>query len=291
MCAIVPETVPSSTIRIRARTALVQPGLLRCVALGSATILCAALIMHRSGLAQAVPMAAILIAAAVSSVAGFAFSAVAGAMLFHLMPDPVQVVHVMIACSIVNQLVMTWAMRRDVDWGRLSVFLAGGLAGLPMGVWVLLHADKHAYTEGLGVFLAAYGLWMLLRRPLVLGWRHPLAEFAVGMAGGVTGGAAGFPGAAMTIWCGSIGLDKSRQRALTQPFILLMQVAALIAIAAAGARSSGAGLSMHLSELLFLPGSVLGTILGLAVFRRLSDTQFARTVNLLLIVSGLSYLA
>jgi uncharacterized membrane protein YfcA len=42
--------------------------------------------------------------------------------------------------------------------------------------------------------------------------------------------------------------------------------------------------------LLCIPASLLGTRLGLALYRRISDAQFARMVNLLLIVSGTSYL-
>jgi uncharacterized membrane protein len=40
-------------------------------------------------------MAAIFIAALTSSIAGFAFSAICGAMLFHLLDDPVHVVEIM----------------------------------------------------------------------------------------------------------------------------------------------------------------------------------------------------
>lgn len=45
-------------------------------------------------------LAAVFVASTLSSIAGFAFSAICGAMLFHLLPRPVDIVQIMIVCSI-----------------------------------------------------------------------------------------------------------------------------------------------------------------------------------------------
>jgi hypothetical protein len=39
-----------------------------------------------------------------------------------------------------------------------------------------------------------------------------------------------------------------------------------------------------------VPGALLGTWCGIAIFRRLTDLQFPRFVNLMLIVSGVGLL-
>jgi uncharacterized membrane protein YfcA len=234
-------------------------------------------------------MASITLAALLSSIAGFAFSAICGAMLFHLSDDPVQVVQVMVMCSIANQIAMTWAARRDIVWRELFVYLAGGAVGLAGGVWLLLHTGHARYAPALGLFLLVYGLYMLVRKPLVIRRQHAALDFVTGLLGGITGGAAGFPGAFVTIWCSMKGWDKSRQRAVFQPFILIMQVLALMIISLLHRQSAG-GLGFDPTDLLFIPASLFGTSLGLALYRRLSDGQFARAVNVLLIASGLSYI-
>jgi len=86
---------------------------------------------------RAILFAAIGLASFLSSIGGFAFGAICGAMLFHMGDDPIQVVQIMMTCSIANQAKMTWELRRNFDWSGLRWFLTGGIFGLPIGVWLL----------------------------------------------------------------------------------------------------------------------------------------------------------
>jgi uncharacterized protein len=228
---------------------------------------------------------AIFFASALSSIAGFAFSAICGAMLFHLMSGQVRIVETMMVCSIAIQALSVWALRGSIDWRVLPAFLMGGLVGLPAGVWLLLNLSQRVYVQGMGVLLALYGLYMLFRRPIYLRRDFgALGDAAAGVFGGITGGLAGFPGALVTMWCGVKGWDKRRQRSVYQPFILIMQIAALIAIHLMRGRGS-AGLDPVVWA--YIPAALLGTWCGLALFARLTDRQFTMVVNLLLIVSGM----
>jgi len=259
------------------------------VVLGCAVILFA-IFGPRFGSPSGAVMGAILVASFASSIAGFAFSAIGGAMLFHMADDHVGIVQVMIVCSIANQAAMTWSLRRDIDWRGLSIFLLGGAIGLPLGVWALLHSDRLLYTHVLGIFLAAYGAYMLLRKPRhAVKRQHGAFDVVAGLLGGLTGGAVGFPGAFVTIWCGLKGWDKARQRAMYQPFILVMQVVGLAAISMCK-WELGHGAGLEPGVLLCIPAGLFGTWLGMATFRKLSTTQFTRVVNILLIVSGVSFL-
>ena len=84
------------------------------------------------------------------------------------------------------------------------------------------------------------------------------------------------------------GWDKTRQRAVIQPFILVMQLASLLSLGLTP-RGHPAASGFHQHDLIFVPASLLGTVFGMALHRRLTDRQFARAVNLLLIASGLTY--
>ena len=236
---------------------------------------------------MAISLLAILIAAAASSIAGFAFSALCGAVLFHLMDNPIYAVQVMIVCSIAIQLFSVAALRNSIDWRSLPVFLIGGVLGVPAGAWLLLHLPTGVYRSVIGVLLIVYGGYLLLRRPTQVVLRTgPLADACAGFLGGFTGGLAGFPGAFVTIWCGLKGWDKARQRGLYQPFILCMQPVSLFAIELMRPASSTAA-QLSWTALAFVPAALLGAWFGLRIFRRLSDRQFELAVNLLLVASGI----
>jgi uncharacterized membrane protein YfcA len=232
------------------------------------------------------PLVAVLLASTVSSIAGFAFSALCGALLFHVMENAVYAVQVMIVSSIAMQMFGVASLWHSIDWRSLPVFLFGGILGVPAGVYLLLHLPTGAYRGVIGVLLIAYGSYLLLRwptRPLRTG---PLADACVGFLGGLTGGLAGFPGASVTIWCGLKGWDKARQRGVYQPFILCMQPVSLSVIHLMQPSLSTSA-QLDWKTLAFIPAALLGAWFGLRIFRRLSDRQFELAVNLLLVVSGI----
>jgi uncharacterized membrane protein YfcA len=229
---------------------------------------------------------AVFVASTISSIAGFAFSALCGALLFHLMDSPIYAVQVMITCSIAIQLLSVATLWRSIDWSSLPVFLVGGVIGVPAGVYLLLHLQTSAYRDVIGALLIAYGGYLLLRKPVSKLRTGPLSDACAGFLGGLTGGLAGFPGASVTIWCGLKGWDKVRQRAVYQPFILSMQPVALIVIALMRPASASAT-QLDWKTLAFIPAALLGAWFGLRIFQRLSDRQFELTVNALLIVSGI----
>ena len=233
-------------------------------------------------------MAAIFVAAWTSSIAGFAFSAICGAMLFHLLDDPVHVVEIMMVCSVGGQALMVWSLRRDIRWRGVSVFVGGAAIGLPLGIYVLLHSRPVLYTHVIGGLLVLYAAFMIFRRPVVLQRQHALWDGFAGFLGGITGGAAAFPGAFVTIWCGFKGWSKERQRGIYQPFILIVQLAGLVLLAVSSLGAGGR--SFDFSGIEYLPAMLLGSSCGMACFKWLNDRQFALSVNVLLAVSGLSFL-
>lgn len=227
----------------------------------------------------------IFAAAAVSSTVGFAFSAIAAAMVFHAVPDNIRAVQIMMVASIGIQAFSVAALRKTIRWSRCVPFLLGGAASLPAGIYLLLTLEFQAYIVLMGSAIAAYGAYMLFRRPPTVSRGGILADVAAGAAGGLTGPLAAFPGALVTIWCGLRGWDKSTQRAIYQPYILVMQTITLAGLCAATERAT-----LDFSTLSYALPAIAGASLGLNVFQRLSDLQFQKLVNLALIISGLALL-
>src|SRR4051794_10894631 len=97
--------------------------------------------------------AAVFSGAFVSGLAGFAFSAVAGGILLHVM-EPLEAVPLMMACSIGVQSASLWALRKNIRWSESIVLVIGGLVGGSLAVWVLCHIYVTPFRVGFGVVVA-----------------------------------------------------------------------------------------------------------------------------------------
>ena len=284
---MVTRPVPRSRLRLGYVVDVGLPNSAIIGVLGLGLLVAEGMVLSAQGTAHVVlPLLAVLVASTVSSIAGFAFSPLCGAMLFHLMDSPVHAVHVMIVCSIAIQLLGVAALWHSIDWRSLPIFLAGGILGVPAGVYLLLNLQTAVYRNIIGGLLIAYGAYLLLRWPTRPLRTRPLWDACAGFLGGLTGGLAGFPGAFVTIWCGLKGWDKVRRRGVYQPFILGMQPVTLIVIYLMRPPSVTAT-QMDFGTLVFVPAALLGAWLGLRIFKRLSDRQFEFALNALLIVSGI----
>ena len=248
-------------------------------------------VLSRSGLSDDSlwAMPAVFFAAFASSIAGFAFSAICGAILFHLINDPLKVVQIMMVCSVGGQALMVWSLRRDIRWRALLIFVTGAAAGLPLGIYVLMNSRPVVYIHIVGGLLVIYAILMIFRKPVVLRRQHPALDAIAGFLGGITGGAAAFPGAFVTIWCSFKGWTKERQRGVYQPYILIVQLFAIAAMAAVG-QASLEHHAFNFCGVFYLPAMLLGSSCGFACFKWLNDRQFALAVNALLIASGTSFL-
>jgi uncharacterized membrane protein YfcA len=227
---------------------------------------------------------AVFVASAVSSVTGFAFSALCGAILFHMLESPIYAVQVIIICNIATKLSNVATLRRSICWPSLPVFLAGGFLGVPAGVYLMLHVPTNSYQVAVGGLLVACGAYLFLHRPTISRRMGPLSDICVGALGGLTAALAG--GVFVTIWCAMKGWDKARQRGVYQPFILMMQPVTLIVLFLMRRASLEPAPSDWLT-LAFVPPALLGAWIGLHVFERLSERQFEWAANALLIVSGI----
>ena len=228
----------------------------------------------------------IMLSALVSSIAGFAFSAIAGSALAYLHVEPVRAVQSMVVCSIATQCYAVWSIRKAIRWRSVVPLSAAGMVTAPLGVGLLVHADALFYAAGLGALLVGYGGWLALRRECSVARGGIGFDLAAGALGGLTGGLAGIPGAPVTIWCSMRGWDKLTQRAVYQPYILAMQIVTLACL-----RWGTPHQNPVAHDLSLVPFALLGAVGGLAIFRRMTTRQFQVAVSVLLLVSGLGLLA
>jgi hypothetical protein len=216
-----------------------------------------------------------------AGLAGFAFSAITGALLFHWL-NPIEAVPLLLACSITTQLFSISRLWHVMQWRRCCPYLFGGFVGIPIGAKLLEAFDARLFAVGFGCFLVCYSLYMLFSPRSIISGGGLYADVLAGFVGGISGGATAFPGAIPAIWCNVRGLSKLEQRGIVQPFILIMQFATLAYFSKLGILSSA---TLH-TYLWCAPAVAVGTWLGLHLFDRTSDSRFRQVVLLFLLISG-----
>jgi uncharacterized membrane protein YfcA len=230
-----------------------------------------------------------------SGMTGFAFSAI-GAIALFLLP-PIVAVPMLQACSFFNQMLSIGKLRKDMpkalhDWFPYGPgpAILGGLAGVEAGVWILNHLPGAGIMLILGILITLYSLYSTFKPKdlIVQGFGGWPTGVVVGALGGAIGGFTAFPGLPVVLWVSLRDLAKAKARAIVQPFIVTLQLAALITNAIHHPHNFGKPFWIMLA--LTVPAVLPGTLTGLWIYHRISEVNFKRVVFILLLVTGVGLL-
>ena len=222
----------------------------------------------------------------VNGLTGFGTGMTALVLWLHALPVTVAATLVLV-CSVAAQIQSLPSIWHALDIQRLTPFLIGGLAGIPLGTWLLVQVSVGTVKFWIGLVISVYCSVMLLGsyRPAVR-WGGSFADAIVGLIGGILGGLAGLSGPTTTIWASLRGWSKDERRAVFQGFNLTILTASLMAHAAAGLMTAELGRA----TLFALPGTFAGVFIGQRIYCRLDDRSFDRLVLAILLVAGIALL-
>lgn len=227
-----------------------------------------------------------VVAGFVQGLSGFAFGLVAMS-IWAWSVEPRLAASLAVFGALTGQVIAAVTVRRGFDWGRLTPFLAGGLVGVPIGLWLLPRLDVPLFKAFLGTLLVVWCPAMLAaaRLPRVTAGGR-VGDVLAGTAGGVMGGVGGFAGAVPTLWCLLRGFERDAARAVVQNFNLAMLSVAFIGYLASGF------VTLAMAPLLGLVAVavLVPVLLGTRVYIGLSEQAFRRIVLVLLTLSGIALL-
>lgn len=222
----------------------------------------------------------VLIAAIVSGATGLAFPLIA-TPIFLVDYTPPQAILITSLCSLSGQLLSIRVLRQTIAYEIRWPLIFAGLFGVPFGTFVLLRCDGRIIRFGLGVLLVICGAWRLSGGARG-GFRACYSERVIGVCGGLCGGMFGVSSAIPAIWLAVSGLDKTKQRAILQPYIIAVQCASLLVLLYNGIFTATVWQAL---ELYLLP-LVAGIFFGTFSFRLFSSEAYARAVSGLVMLSG-----
>lgn len=240
---------------------------------------------------SAAQIALIVVGAAVAGfvqgLSGFGFSLVALSFWAWAL-EPQLAAVLAVAGGLSGQVLAALRVRRGFALGLVGPFIAGGLAGLPLGLWLLPRIDAVMFRAFVGGLLAVWCPLMLLSSRLpALRAGGRAADALAGAVGGAMGPLGGFTGAVPTLWCTLRGYERDVQRSVVQNFNLAMLAVTMAAYLAGGTVQPG----MWAPMALVVPSLLLPALLGMKVYLGISPQAFRTVVLSLLTASGAAMLA
>ena len=228
-----------------------------------------------------------VIAGFVQGLSGFAFGLVAMSVWAWTV-DPKLAAVLSTFGALTGQIIAAVTVRRGFDKRMLLPFVIGGLAGVPIGIWLLPRLDAALFKACLGGLLVPWCLAMLFARnlPRITGGGR-FADGISGFLGGICGGVGGFTGPIPTLWCTLRGMERDAQRSVVQNFNLSM-------LAVAFALQVGTGnVGVAMLPLLGIVAVcvLVPVLLGARLYIGISDAAFRQIVLGLLTLSGIALLA
>ena len=219
----------------------------------------------------------------VTGLAGFGTALMALGIWLYILP-PALAVPLVLICSVSSQISTLPAMWRTLDFKLAGPFVAGGLAGMPIGALLVERADPQNFKLSVGAMLLVFPTALFfIRKPMALRFGGKPADAAVGFAGGILGGLAGLSGPLPTLWASVRGWSKDQRRGVFQIFNGTVLGAALLLQIASGFVKP----EVFWLALLAMPGTLIGARIGMRTYQALSDRNFYDVVLALLFMSGL----
>jgi uncharacterized membrane protein YfcA len=232
-----------------------------------------------------------LVAGFVQGLSGFGFSMVAMSFWAWVL-DPKLAAVLAVFGGMTGQMFAALTVRRGFDLHTLAPFIAGGLAGIPAGLWLLPRFEPALFRAFVGALLVVWCPLMLMAGRLPrLRFPSPTAarwaDGVAGVSGGLMGPLGGFTGALPTLWCTLRGFEKDQQRAVIQNFNLAMLTVTMLSYLASGQVTR----TMWPSLAVVAPALLVPAWLGTRLYLGISDMAFRRIVLGLLTASGIALLA
>lgn len=210
---------------------------------------------------------------------GFAFGLASSSIWLHRI-DPLHSTVLIAGCGTLLHMTTIWPQRRNIQIGKLWPVIAGGLPGIPIGIYLLAYTNAGTLKIVLGIFLVAFGTYALLAPKLpVIAAGGRAADGFIGFIGGVLGGLGGYSGVLPTIWTQLRGWPKAVARGVYQPYVIIIQLVTVVALVTFDR-------SALIMLVAVLPPLLVGTWIGWQLFGRLDERRFRQALAILLIGSG-----
>ncbi|MGE0570273.1 MAG: sulfite exporter TauE/SafE family protein [Dehalococcoidia bacterium] len=176
-------------------------------------------------------------------------------------------------------------IHQAVDWRMASTLFVAAIAGMPLGLWLLLAVD--AKTLQVVIACTVIVFTILLARGLRLHVAGLAGDATVGLLSGVLRTSTSMSGPPVIIYMQGRQMDSTRFRSTVTAFFVMSGLVG-IGLFAIGGRVDGEALTAFSAG---LPAVGLGLVTGQLLYKRVDEGRFRLAVQVILVGSAIAALA
>ncbi|MCK4983809.1 MAG: sulfite exporter TauE/SafE family protein [Victivallaceae bacterium] len=221
----------------------------------------------------------LLIAGLVQGTSGFGFGLVAVTFLSFVMNIKDASVSLVLVSLSINVFIF-WKLRRSFRFERVMPLLISSLAGVPLGVLILIKADENMLKRILGIILIVAVIQGLLPKLRHKRWHAWWLGIPCGLFSGALSGAFATGGPPIVAFMSSQNFQRLRYVASVQ---LVLGTAAVIRLLCLVANSSLNSKAFSLS-LVGAIAAVTGAFLGLQILKKINQELFRKIILAILTI-------
>ncbi len=223
----------------------------------------------------------VLVAAFITGISGFGFALILAPILLLILNSKSVVVINVVMGSITCVVVMAYCFRK-VNWKRILPMMVACLIGIPLGTYIIYIVEASTLKIMVGAIIMIFAL------PMVFGFDRAFQKEVVGS--GVSGFLSGvlitstsLGGPPVVMFMHNQKWGKEEIYNNQAAYFLFANVTASLALSVSGFMDTQ--IAIFMASL--LPALLIGTVLGIVVFRRINQRFFRYLSLVIVIVSGI----
>lgn len=221
----------------------------------------------------------------VQTTTGFGCAIIIMSMWPMLLPVP-EATQLLLFGSLVQSGFVAFKFRRNINYRIATVPLILALAGTYLGLTLLLSIDNTTAVRVIGVMLMALAVYFLAFSKHIRIPENLWTSSAAGAASGVLSGFFNIAGPPIVLYYSAAAKDKEEYTGTVQFLFAVMIAFKMVFL----------GVKRGLSEMVLthtpfvIAGSIIGMVMGLKLFNRLSTSAIKKMVYILMIAAGVWYI-
>ncbi|MBM2824909.1 MAG: hypothetical protein HW402_573 [Dehalococcoidales bacterium] len=223
----------------------------------------------------------VLFAGFIRGVSGFGYSLMATPLMTFIIDAKIVVV-MNVMLSVVGNVLALTQTRRHIDWKR-AIFLAlGGIAGVPLGAFLLVKLDQTTIKLIIAVLVIPFSLLLLVGRLHKLN-HDTLGCILAGFVGGAVGTTTSFSGPPVVLFLLNQGLLREQFVGTIAVFFLVQNMASIAAFSSLKMITP----SLLVQVAILVIPLALGSYLGIKTLPKIKASVFRRIVPIVVSATAL----